>query len=458
MVSKVYAKKLKVTKSLKLYTEALNYLPAGVSSNARLMHGICPTYAPCSIFIKKAQGSHIWDVDGNKYIDYRLGYGPVILGHSYEKVRRAIHAAETKGQVYALDNELEIEVAKRIRKMVPCGHMVRYSNSGTEATMAAVRIARAYTKKEKILKFEGHFHGTHDYVLFSTDPPFNSARGQPIAASTGIPKAIEKLVVVEEWNNFEKLEQTVKLHYKDLAAIITEPIMGNAGAIMPKNDYLKHMKELCDKYGILLIFDEVKTGFRVAKGGAQELFKVRPHLATFAKSLGNGYPIAAIAGIKDVMSEIGPMKVAQGGTYSANPVSLTAAKATLDELKKDFVLKGVHNYGKKLMNGIHDILQDHKINHLLQGHPSMFQFMFTQRDVIRDFRDLASCNMDLYAKFQYELLRRGVMIDEDNEEVVFSCYSHDYEDLEHTLEAFEDSVKDVKIPRTSLDIHLKGKL
>src|SRR3989344_856746 len=306
-------KKLNWKKSLKLYEEETKYLPAGTSSNARLWRVGCPIYEPCSVFIKRAKGSHIWDVDGNKYIDYRLGYGPVILGHGYKKVVDAVNKAAKDGSVYALGTELEIEVAN------------------------------------KMIKFEGHYHGAHDYVLFSTDPPFNSKKG-PIPASLGIPKSIEKLTIVEEWNDFNAIEKTVKKNYKDVAAIITEPIMGNASAIMPKKDYLKHLKELCDKYDIILIFDEVKTGFRIAKGGAQEKFNVDPDLSCFAKAMGNGYPIAAFGGHEEIMNLIGPKKVIHGGTYSANPLSLTAANTTLNELSGK-VHDHIENLGSKLIKG-----------------------------------------------------------------------------------------------------------
>ncbi|MBI4150226.1 aspartate aminotransferase family protein [Candidatus Woesearchaeota archaeon] len=441
--------KLNLTKSLQLFQESLKLLPAGTSSNARLWKTACPIYTPCTIFIDRAKGSHMWDVDGNEYIDYRLGYGPIILGHGYKPVYRAVHKADKSGIVYALGNKLEIDVVKRMSTMVPGVEMVRFSNSGTEATMSAIRIARGYTKKNKIIKFEGHFHGTHDYLLFSTDFPY-SAPKKPISASLGIPKDISKLVLVEEWNNFEAIERTVKKHHKDVAAIITEPIMGNAGGIMPREGYLKHLLELCERYGIVLIFDEVKTGFRISPGGAQEFFKVRPHLSTFAKSLGNGYPIAAVGGLKDIMEVVGPGKVVHGGTFSANAIALTAANATMKELCKEAVYDHLEWFGSKLMKGISECFADHKIDHLVQGHPAMFQFLFTRRERIYHYRDLAACDFNLYAKLHYELLKRGIMIDEDNGEVIFTSYSHSKSDLDQTITAFRDAVHDALIQRSPL--------
>jgi len=437
-------KKFKFDNSLKLYKEALKLIPAGVGSNARLWKINCPIFSPCTIFIRKAVGSYIWDVDGNKYIDYRLGYGPVILGHSYKKIHTAVHKADEKGIVYAADNELIIDVAKKIKKFVPSVEMIRFANSGTEATMAAIRVARAFTKKDKIIKFEGHYHGWHDAVAFSTKPGYTCAR-RSIPASLGIPEELSKYTLAAcEWNNFEPIEQTVKRNHNNVAAIITEPVMGNAAAIPPKNGFLQHLRELCDRYNIVLIFDEVKTGFRLAKGGAQEVFKVRPDLSTFAKSLGNGYPIAAFGGRKDIMELIGPGKVMHGGTYSANPISLIAAKTTLNELKKPEVWHHLYSYGKKLMVGIDNVLTEHKIPHIVHGFPTMFQFLFTNKEEITNYRELRFCDVKKFARLQYELLKRGVMLDEDNEESIYTSYSHTSADLNKTLEAFDGAISEIK--------------
>ncbi len=432
---------LKIANSLKLYKEALKYLPAGVSSNARLWYdGICPPGLPCQIYIKKAMGSKVWDVDNNKYIDYRLGFGPVILGHGYKKITRAVHETEKKGAVYAAGNELEVTVAKKICRMVPCAEMIRFSSTGTEATMHSLRIARAFTGKEKIIKFEGHFHGTHDYLAWSTanvNIKKISNYGQiPEPASLGIPNAIKDLVLVERWNDFEAIEKTVKENHNKVAAIITEPIMGNAGAIMPRPGYLKHLRELCDKYNIVLIFDEVKTGFRVAPGGAQELFKVIPDIACFAKAMGNGYPVSAIAGKKEIMELIKPHGVMHGGTYSSNPISLTAVNVTLDEIRTGKVHARINKLGKKLMSGISEILSERKIKHVMQGVPSMFQ-VACGAGKISDFRDLHKCNLWFYPMLQKHLMERGVIVDYDIEEPLYMSYSHSKEDIEKTLRAYE---------------------
>ncbi len=429
---------------MRLYEEAVRILPAGVSSNARLWRKACPVYAPCSIFIDRASGARIWDVDGNEYIDYRLGFGPVILGHSYPALRERMQQAERRGSVYALDNELEITVGKKISSMVPCAEMVRFSVTGTEATMHAIRLARAYTAREKIVKFEGHYHGAHDYVLFSTDPPIRELTQDPYPASTGIPKLIHDLVFTLPWNDYNAVEKLLRSHPDEVATVITEPIMGNAGVIAPKPGYLKGLRQLCDEYGVLLIFDEVKTGFRVHEGGAQKLFGVTPDLATFAKSVSNGYPLSVIAGRAEIMEHIGPKKVVHGGTYASNPISLTAADVTLNELSKRNVIQHLHSFGKSLMKAISDTVTDAKIDAIVQGFPQMFQIFFTEQEEISNYRDWQHVDLDAFGRFQYELLLHGVMLDEDNGEPVFTSRSHGKRELNETTEAVRHAVPAIR--------------
>lgn len=445
-------KPLVLKRSMQLYQKALKHLPGGVSSNARMWHRACPTFGPCTIFLKKAFGSQIWDVDGNQYTDYRLGFGPVILGHSYPAVHKAVHKADEKGVIFAFDNELEITVAEKIERAVPCSEMTRFSVTGTEATMTAVRLARAYTKKEKIIKFEGHYHGHHDYVLFSTHPTTDELGKtiKPLASSLGIPRAIRDLVIVERWNDFDAIEKNVKKNYKQTAAIITEPIMGNASAITPKDGYLKFLKELCDDYGMLLIFDEVKTGFRIAYGGAQEYYKVIPHLATFAKAIANGYPISLVTGQREIMDLIGPKGVVHGGTYASNPVSLAAANATLDILKKRKVYKHLEWYGSSMMKGLKRIFDDYKLSATIQGVPAMFQFTCEPRDGVTDYRSLRMCDFMMFARLHWELMKHGVMLDEDNQEPIYNSFSHSKNDLRTTLQAFEKSVEHAKTLKSPL--------
>lgn len=450
-------KKLKIKESMRLYRESSKYFPAGVNSNARVWKGPFSSFMPCALFVRKASGSHIWDVDGNRYIDYRLGYGPIILGHNHPAIRRTLHRSHVDADVYALENPAEIEVAARVRKCVPSLELMRFANSGTEATMAAIRVARAYTKKEKIIKFDGHYHGAHDYVLFSTHHRFGSdvkKYVKTVPASRGVPNAIKNLVIVEDWNDFNAIERTVKKNKDKVAAIITEPIMGNAAGIMPRPGYLKHLKELCDRYGIVLIFDEVKTGFRVGLGGAQEMFGVTPHLSTFAKALGNGFPIALFGGEKEIMKEIGPGKVLHGGTFSANPAAMLAATATLDILMKKQVFKHMNSYGKNMSRSVSAVFRRHNIPHVVNGVPEMFQFLFTKKRHVFNYKDMRYCDKSLYSRLHYELLKRGVMLDEDNEEPIYTSFAHSAKDMKHTIEALEDSIDDALIPRTALSLDL----
>ena len=430
---------------MELFREAQSVLPAGVSSNARLWRHVCPTLMPCSIFVQRAKGSHLWDVDGNEYIDYRMGFGPVILGHSDPRVHEAVHRVDEDGLIFALSHELEIQVAKKISSMVPCADMVRFCNSGTEATMHAIRVARAFTKREKVVKFEGMYHGAHDYLLFSMDPPFDRLGDseRPVVQSAGIPKAIEDLCLVERWNDFDRIERLLARHGDEIAAVITEPIMGNCAAIPPRDGYLRHLRQLCSEHGVVLIFDEVKTGFRVGPGGAQQRYGVTPDLATFAKSLGNGYPVACFAGKREIMELIGPSKVAHGGTYSGNPVSLAAASATLDVLREGSVYRDLEGYGKGLMQGLRDEAQDARMDVLVNGVPEMFQVLFTKQPEVHEYRDLAKCDLDTYAALHVELMNHGVMIDEDNMECFFTCAAHTPADRVATLAGFRQALADI---------------
>ena len=443
----------KFKKSQELFDEELKYLPGGTTSNARLWHNVCPTDMPCAIFAKKAKGAYLWDVDNNKYIDYRLGYGPIILGHAYPKVLNAVKKVMKDGEVFALNNELELKLAKKINKAVKCAEMIRYANSGTEATMTAVRVARAFTKKDKILKFEGHYHGHHDYVLFSLAKHIKSDLGKkPINASLGIPNSIRNLVFAEEWNDFDNVEKTIKRHHKEIACIICEPVTGNSAVIPPEPGFLNHLRELCNKYNIVLIFDEVKTGFRLSLGGAQEIYNVKPDLATFAKALGNGFPIALVAGKKEIMELIGTGRdhVIHGGTYSGNPISMAAANSVIDELQRKEVFESMDIYGRKLMKGMREIYDDNDVDGIVQGFPTMFQTMFTRRDKITNCRAGKSCDFNYFALLQGELARNGIMIDEDPEEAIYISYSHKQHDLNKTLQIFENAVKKIKKVKKTL--------
>jgi len=415
-----YGKRSDLKNSSRLQRAASKLMPEGTTDE---------------IFAGKAQGSRIWDVDGNEYIDYKLGYGPVILGHSNPDVQDRVHEYDRNGVIYGMDHPLEIDVARKIKSLMPGAEMVRYFVTGTEATMNAIKIARANTGKEKIIKFEGQYHGFHDYVSFSTEPKPKSKKGTPQPDFRGIPRALQKLVIVKEWNDFDAVEKAAKK--SDIAAIITEPIMANSSVIPPQEGYLKFLKELCDKNGIVLIFDEVKTGFRVARGGAQELFRVRPHLTALAKSFGNGYPISAVVGIEEIMGKYASREILSQGTYARNPVSLAAADATMDAMLEGSVHSRIEKFGSALVKGIKDILADKKLDVMVQGYASMFQMLFTEQEQVRTYREFSRCDQDRFEKFQQSILKKGVMIDDSNSEPFYTSAAHDHSDLQTTLEAIE---------------------
>lgn len=426
-------------RSKAMFQRASSVIPCGVNSNFRYWGD------DKTLMLKKGKGGYIWDQDENRYIDYRLGFGPVILGHGYKQVTDRIRQALDMGNTFAMTNQYEVSVAEKIHALTGVD-MVRLANTGTEATMHAIRIARAYTGRDKILKFEGHYHGFHDYTLWNCYPPIPGAgyRRSPVlvAHGSGIPMKLSELVISVPFNDRELLENRVKENWGDIACIIMEPLMGNTASIMPDGDFLDFVRDLCDKYGIKLIFDEVKTGFRIAKGGAQEYFGINADLVTYAKALGNGFPIAAIGGKRDIMSEIAPGKIPLGGTYTGNAVSVAAADATLDAIK-DGALDAVEAHGKKLMEGIKGLLKQYNVPSIVQGPPSMFGIVLTEKDTVSEYRDWAASDHDTYEKIILSLFEKGVMPDKDSREPWFISASHTDEDAALVLQAFEDSLKTV---------------
>ncbi len=427
------------TKSRGMYDRARKVIPAGVNSNFRYWG------EEETLVHKNAQGAYIWDQDDNKYIDYRLAFGPVVLGHAYPDVVERVKSALDKGNAFAMTTEYEISVAEKVAKMTGID-MMRFANSGTEATMHAIRIARAYTGREKILKFEGHYHGFQDYTLWNTYPPLSGAgyRRSPlkIPQGSGIPHMIGNLVESIPYNDEELLEIRIRDNWQDLAAVIFEPIMGNTAAIMPQKGFIDKIRKLCDKYNIVMIMDEVKTGFRIAPGGAQEYFNVKADMVTYAKALGNGFPVAAIGGKREIMGEIGPGMIAQGGTYAGNIVSSSAADATLDVIAGG-ALKKVEAHGQKLIDGISKVFTDRGVPFKILGTPAMFGVVLTDQDEVKEYRDWAVSDHERYEQVILKLFEKGVMPDKDAREPWFISASHSDTDADTTLNAFEDSVKEV---------------
>ncbi len=429
-------------KTNEVFKKAMAAMPYGVNSNFRFWG------EDDTLVIKRGEGTYVWDLDDKKYIDYRLGFGPIIVGHANEIVTKRVQKDIENGVVFAWTTENEIDLCERIKRMCKVDK-VRLTNTGTEATMHALRIARAHTGREKFIKFEGQYHGMVDYFMYSTASANPSALGSKrspmnVQATSGIPKGISNYVINLPFNDFERLEETFEAKWGDIAAIIVEPMLGNAAGIMPKPGFLEKIRELCTKFGVVLIFDEVKTGFRMANGGAQEYFNIQADLVTYAKAMGNGFPIAAIAGKEDFMMTIKPGSVAHGGTYSGNTVGTAAGIATLNLLETTPVIETINKRGSALMKGIGEILTEADIPHRLPGVPAMFGIVMGVDAEPHDFRDYFKGDGELYEALALELIKRGVQPDGDAREPWFLCSALSEEDVNETLNIFNDSVKAIK--------------
>ena len=426
-------------KSQPIFDRALEVLVKGVSSNFRFLgKNTTPV-------VSKGKGAHIWDADGNKFIDYRLGWGPIIIGHADNRINQAVIDHLENGTTFAATTELEVIVAEKLVKMIPGMEKLRFTNTGTEATMHALRTARGYTNKEKFIKFEGQYHGAHDYVLFSTASSSISAMGSrtspiPVQVGSGIPNKIRDYVYCLPFNDFEAVEKCVKDHKGEVAAMLVEPCLGNIAGIEPKKGFLEHLRSLCDDNNIVLVFDEVKTGFRLSNGGARETYGVIPDISTYAKSLGNGLPVAAFGGSSKVMNVIGGGSVTHAGTFGANGVSMAAANAVIDILTERPVLKNLSEKGLKLKNGLHKILTEAGLPHQMCGHPNMQGFLITDKKV-QETRDLIHSDDHLYEVIMNNMHSRGVWIENDPREPWFICSSHTDLIIDETLNIFQDSVK-----------------
>ena len=422
-----------------IFDRALNVLVKGVSSNFRFL-GEKETPV-----IVKGKGAHVWDADDNAVIDYRLGWGPIILGHADDRVNHAVAEHLENGTTFAATSELEVIVAEKLVKMIPGMEKLRFTNTGTEATMHALRTARGYTNKEKFIKFEGQYHGAHDYVLFSTASSPISAMGArtspiPVQVGSGIPDKIRDYVFCLPFNDFDAIEQCVKDHHGEVAAVLVEPCLGNIAGIEPKDGFLDHLRSLCSDHNIVLIFDEVKTGFRLSNGGARDTYGVIPDISTYAKSLGNGLPVAAFGGKAQIMDVIGGGSVTHAGTFGANGVSMAAANAVIDILNETPVLKELANRGLKLKNGLDQILTDADLPHQMCGHPNIQGFLITEKEV-HEVRDLAHSDDVLYEEIMNNMYDRGIWVESDPREPWFLCEAHTDDIIDKTLNIFQESVK-----------------
>lgn len=424
-----------LTNSNAHFRKAIGKLPLGVSSNFRYWGD------KKTIYVKRGEGARVWDIDGNEYIDYRLAYGPIILGYGDPRVDEAARRGMDVGGVFALSTELEYEVACRVSKMVPSAELVRFSNSGTEAVMAALRVARAYTGKDAHVVVEGGYHGVFSEVLWYSeiegwDPKDGAPPIMPYGA--GIPAVLKPLYYSAPLNDANAVEDLLKKHHASIGAFMIEPIMGNCCGITATREYMQAVRELCDRYNIVLIIDEVKTGFRVARGGVQELFGVQADLCTFAKALGNGYPISIVAGREDIMRYFGD-GVVHGGTFTGHSVSLAAAAKTLEILDETSALADIADYGRKLQQGISRILKARKIDHSFTGHPALMGLFFADTPP-NDYRGWLETDYDFYDALAPHLHDEGVLVEPDSREPWFLCEAHTVDCLDETLAGFERAV------------------
>jgi len=429
---------LKRDRQLEMYQRAIRRLPGGTDSNFR-------AWGENTIYVDRGKGGRVWDIDGNEYVDLRMGYGPVILGHADPRVDDYVNERMRLGVSFSLTSEDEVRVVELIAELTGWVEMARMTVSGTEATMHAMRLARAYTGRDKIVKFEGQYHGMHDYALISVLPNDVSDLGAAdnpsrLAWGRGIPEAVANTIIPARYNNLEALRRLFEREGDDIAAIIVEPVLGNAQGILPQPGFHKAMRALTEEFGILLIFDEVKTGFRFAKGGAAEHFGITPDLATYAKAMGNGYPAAAFGGRREIM-ELMPSKVSHGGTYAGNRVAAAAAVKTLETLRDTPALETLHRTGQAIQAGIRQVLDPTGLPYVITGHPSMFGIMFTDK-VPSEYRDWAATDHELYDAVAVGMHARGAMPEPDSREPWFMCEAHAEGDtVDRVVSIFADSLR-----------------
>jgi glutamate-1-semialdehyde 2,1-aminomutase len=419
---------MNLEKSKKLYDEALDLLPGGVSSPVR-------AFKPHPFYTSKAEGSKIYDVDGNSYIDYCMAYGPLILGHAPEVVRKAIKGQIEKGWLYGTPIELEVEYAKLIKKLYPSIEMLRFVNTGSEATMSALRVARGFTGKNKIVKVEGSFHGAHDAVLVKAG---SGATTHGTPNSSGVPVEFVRNTLQVPYNDIEALVNVLEKN-RDVAALIMEPVMGNSSLILPVEGYLKEIRKITEENDVLLIFDEVITGFRVSLGGAQEYYGVKPDLTTLGKIAGGGLPVGIFGGRKEIMERISPSgDVYQAGTFSGNPLSLTAGYTTVRFLIENNVLQKINAITEKLVEGIRDVLTDRNAECEVGSIASMFCIYFGNAPT--NYAEALQLNKEDYMKFFWKMLENGVFLPPSQYETCFVSSAHSSEDIEKTIEAVGQSI------------------
>jgi glutamate-1-semialdehyde 2,1-aminomutase len=418
-----------------LFTRAKKIIPSGINSPVRY-------YTPYPFFVKKAKGSVMWDVDGKNYIDYCNAYGALLLGHRRKEIIADVNKQMSKGTLYCAPTEIEVNLSELIHGNFPSMEKIRLVNTGSEATMTAIRLARGFTKKKKIIKFEGCYHGAHDYVLVKAG---SGAAHIGMSVSEGSLDEVSQNTLVVQYNNSEELQSLLEKE-DDIAAVIVEPVLANMGLVLPEKNFLSEMRKMTLEKNIALIFDEVVTGFRMSPGGAQKYYSIKPDITTLGKALGNGFPIAAVGGKSEIMDMLSPEgKVYQASTYAGNPISVSAGVSsvrTMNKLGSKLYPKLEKNCAK-LVSAIHDLASDMKIPHQINSISSMFQIFFTDEPVV-NYSSAKKSDMVKFKKLFEALLKNEIFIAPSQFETVFLSYAHSKDDIQETIAAYEKALRAVK--------------
>ena len=422
-------------RSSTLFKEAKQFIPGGVNSPVRAFQSVGGT----PIFVEKASGAYLYDVDGNILIDYIASWGPMILGHAYPPVIEAIKRRAEKGTSFGMPTELETTIASLALQMIPNMDKIRFVNSGTEACMSAVRLARGATKREKIIKFKGCYHGHSDAFLIQAGSGAVTF-GSP--SSPGVTQGTAKDTLLAGYNNLEEVTSLFEEYPDEIAAIIVEPVAGNMGCVLPKNGFLEGLRSLCDRYGSLLIFDEVMTGFRLAKGGAQELLNIRADIATYGKVIGGGLPVGAFAAKEEIMKHLAPEgPVYQAGTLSGNPLAMAAGLAMLQALNEDAALYSrLDQKTQRLEEGFHSVLKGLDLPYQINRMGSMISLHFTEKEVV-DFETSALGNNNRFNSYFHGMLKEGIYLPPSAFESYFLNDALSFSDIDKTIEAFAEVAK-----------------
>lgn len=424
-------------KSYQLYKIACELIPGGVNSPVRAFRAVGGN----PVFVKEARGSKIYDVDGNVYIDYVLSWGPLILGHAHPKVVDALKRAAEKGTSYGAPTALEIELAQLVLRAYPSMDKVRMVNSGTEATMSAIRVARGFTRRDKIIKFEGCYHGHADGLLVKAG---SGAATFGVPDSPGVPKSYANNTITLPFNDTASLKRTITSEWKSIACVIIEPVVGNIGCVLPKPGFLETLRTLTDRYNIVLIFDEVMTGFRVSYGGAQAYYGIKPDMTCLGKVIGGGLPVGAYGGRKEIMSMVSPEgPVYQAGTLSGNPLAMTAGITTLKVLTKKGTYETLEKRASQLEKGLFEASRKAGSKTRFYRAGSMFCSYFTDTDVV-DYKTAKRADAEKFSRFFAAMLSRGIYMAPSQFEAGFLSLAHTENDIEQTVRAAYESLKEIE--------------